>query len=125
MLEERGASCHVRASVNGLLVYAYSMDGASINNQEWARRKAKLCERYSMSSLRVACRLEAEGKSLESCGMDKADYGLSGGSFPLLLSSGLCVGSITVSGLKGEEDHQIVADAIAAELGVQIPSVLA
>ena len=56
--------------------------------------------------------------------MNSTEYGLSGGSFPILLESGLCIGSITVSGLKGEEDHQIVASAIADELGVEIPSVL-
>ena len=74
--------------------------------------------------MHVVLRLARDGKTLEGCGMDNADYGLSGGSFPVLLPSGIPVGSITFSGMAGEEDHQVVCDAIAAELGVDVPSIL-
>ena len=119
-----GATGYVRASVNGMVVYARALAGASRNNEEWARRKANVCHRYGISSLHVVLRLARDGKTLEVCGMDNADYGLSGGSFPILFPSGIPVGSITFSGMAGEEDHQVVCDAIAAELGVDVPSIL-
>ena len=55
--------------------------------------------------------------------MDWHDYALSGGSFPILLESGLPVGTITVSGMTEWEDHQTAADAIASFLGVDIEKV--
>lgn len=124
ILERLKAPCYIRAAVNGTVVYARCLNGASLNNQEWARRKAALCERYWISSLHVVHNMTAGGKTLESCGMSASDYGFSGGSFPILLPSGICVGSVTVSGLKGEEDHQVVATAMAHVLGLQIPSVV-
>ena len=123
-LKSMKAPCYIRAVVNKTVVFAQCLEGASCNNEEWAKRKAALCERYWMSSLHAARNLEKKGQTLETCGMNSTEYGLSGGSFPILLESGLCIGSITVSGLKGEEDHQIVVSAIADELGVEIPSVL-
>ena len=123
-LKSMKAPCYIRAVVNKTVVIAQCLEGASHNNEEWAKRKAALCERYWMSSLHATRNLEKKGQTLEMCGMNSSEYGLSGGSFPILLESGLCIGSITVSGLKGEEDHQIVASAIADELGVEIPSVL-
>lgn len=123
-LKSMKAPCYIRAVVNKTVVFAQCLAGASCNNEEWAKRKAALCERYWMSSLHATRNLEKKGQTLEICGMNSSEYGLSGGAFPILLESGLCIGSITVSGLKGEEDHQIVASAIADELGVEIPSVL-
>ena len=124
ILEKLKAPCYIRAAVNGTVVHARCLPGASLNNQEWARRKANLCERYWISSLHAVCRLSAGGKSLESCGMDSADFGFSGGSFPILLPSGICVGSLTISGLRGEEDHQIAAESIARVLGADIGTVV-
>lgn len=123
LLRQLGASCFVLARVNGTLVYARTLEGASLNNQEWARRKANLCERYSLSSMHVVHNLESGGKTLDSCGMDSKDFGFSAGSFPILLESGVCVGSISVSGLKGEEDHQIVATALSHVLGKPVGTV--
>lgn len=121
---QKGATGFVLARVNGLTVYARCLSGGSLNNEEWARRKANLCERYGISSYHVVRKLERDGKTLASCGMNDEDYGFSAGSFPILLASGVCIGSITFSGMSGEEDHQVVAGQIAAELDVDIPSVI-
>ena len=96
ILEKLKAPCYIRAAVNGTVVHARCLPGASLNG----------------------------GKSLESCGMDSADFGFSGGSFPILLPSGICVGSLTISGLRGEEDHQIAAESIARVLGADIGTVV-
>ena len=68
-----GATCYVRACVDGMVVYARALAGASRNNEEWARRKANVCHRYGISSLHVVLRLARDGKTLEGCGMDNAD----------------------------------------------------
>lgn len=123
-VQQKGETGFVLARVNGLTVYARCLSGGSLNNEEWARRKANLCERYGISSYHVVRRLERDGKTLASCGMNDEDYGFSAGSFPILLTSGVCIGSITFSGMSGEEDHQVVASQIADELDAHIPSVI-
>lgn len=123
-IENMGKSAYIRADLNGILVFALCMPGATYNNEDWARRKSNLTLRYSISSLHATLNMKENGKTLEICGMDNADYGLSGGSFPILLESGIAVGSITVSGMTEWEDHQVIADVLAEELGMEIPSVL-
>lgn len=116
-LSDMGASCYIRACVGGCVVYSRCMPGASRNNEEWARRKGALCERYWRSSLHTVLAMTSQGKTLEEAGLSSVDYGFSGGSFPILLESGICVGSITVSGLSGEEDHAVVVAALGKVLG--------
>lgn len=113
---ENRKSIYILARVNGFVLYSSSTGTASRNNTIWAEKKARLAEQYGQSSLRVSARAEKDPRSLEEQGLNYHDYGISGGSFPILLSSGLCIGSITVSGMKGEEDHQLVVDSIRKDL---------
>jgi uncharacterized protein (UPF0303 family) len=46
------------------------------------------------------------------------DYASHGGCFPLLLESTGCVGTITVSGLPQRDDHYLIVEVLAAQLGV-------
>lgn len=124
ILKKMNAPCYIRAAVNKTVVFSMCLPGASMNNENWARRKANFCEQYWISSLHAMRNMQKKGTDLESAGLNSDDFGFSGGSFPILLESGICIGSITVSGLKGEEDHQVVASAIAKELGISIRSVI-
>ena len=54
---------------------------------------------------------------LEKHGLPVADYAAHGGSFPLQLSAAGVVGSVTVSGLPQRADHELVVEALCAELG--------
>ena len=108
--------------MNGLTIYMESIN-ANTDNMEWVRRKRNLASRFWRSSLHTALEYRKTGKTLDGRGMDWHDYALSGGSFPILLESGLPVGTITVSGMTEWEDHQTAADAIAFFLGVDIERV--
>ncbi len=112
----------VEVNVNGLTIFMESIN-ANTDNMEWVRRKRNLASRFWRSSLRTALEYRKTGKTLEGRGMDWHDYALSGGSFPILLKTGLPVGTITVSGMTEWEDHQTAADAIAAFLGMDIERV--
>ena len=112
----------VEVNINGLTVYMESIN-ANTDNMEWVRRKRNLASRFWRSSLHTALEYRKTGKTLEGRGMDWRDYALSGGSFPILLESGIPVGTITVSGMTEWEDHQTAADAIAAFLEVDIERV--
>ena len=115
---DNGKGIYILARVNGFEVYASAVGTASRNNVIWAQKKARLAEQYGQSSLRVSIRAENSPRTLEEQGLNYTEYGISGGSFPLLLPSGLCIGSITVSGMTGEEDHLLVARAMREVLGL-------
>ena len=121
---ERGGKVYVQIRVNGDVVYASAMDGTSRNNIAWARRKANTAELAGKSSLRDGLINRAKGRTLSERGLSETDYTEEGGSFPLLLESGVTIGSFTVSGMKSEEDHQLIADVLSEHLGKKIPSVL-
>ena len=110
-----GRSGIVDVCVNGLTIYMESIN-ANTDNMEWVRRKRNLASRFWRSSLHTALEYRKTGKTLDGRGMDWHDYALSGGSFPILLESGLPVGTITVSGMTEWEDHQTAADAISLVL---------
>ena len=87
-ISSKGATAYVMIRVNGLEVFALSLEGSSANNRGWALRKAN-----------------------------------AGGAFPILLSSGLCIGSIAVSGMPSEGDHQSICSALSEVLGIEVPSI--
>ncbi len=124
LARERGGSVYVQIRISGDVVYATAMDGTSRNNISWARRKANTAEYSARSSMLDGLINREKGRSLEERGLSLFDYTEEGGSFPILLESGIAVGSVTVSGMKSEEDHQIAADALASYLGLSIPSIL-
>ncbi|WP_017691706.1 heme-binding protein [Paenibacillus sp. PAMC 26794] len=63
------------------------------------------------------CRLRSENQTLEQdFNLTSSDYVLAGGAFPLILKNERQVGTITVSGLPDEEDHDLVTTGIRSFL---------
>lgn len=121
---EMGASVYVQIRIAGDTVFASATDGATRNNIMWARRKANTAEMSGQSSMLNGLINRMKGRSLEQRGLSSLDYTEEGGSFPILLSSAAVIGSVTVSGLRSEEDHQLAASSIAHFLGIEIESIL-
>ncbi|HSC88435.1 MAG TPA: heme-degrading domain-containing protein [Polyangiaceae bacterium] len=104
------------------ITWAYvSMEGASPDNAEWIRRKKNVVLRYQKSSYAVLTEMEKRGATLESRGCPIADYVAAGGCFPLRMrgASGV-LGTLTVSGLSGREDHELAVSVLAERLGVEL-----
>ena len=121
---EMGGSVYVMIRVAGDVVYASAMDGTTGNNVQWARRKANTSELAGKSSMHDGLINKARGRQLSERGLSYLDYTEEGGSFPIILTSGVVIGSITVSGMKSEEDHQMIADVLSAFLDKEIPTIL-
>jgi uncharacterized protein (UPF0303 family) len=96
------------------LFYA-ALAGTSPDNAEWVRRKSNLVARFHRSSYAIG--LEIGASLFEKYGLPIADYAAHGGSFPIRVHGAGVIGSITVSGLPQRADHELVVEALCAELG--------
>jgi uncharacterized protein (UPF0303 family) len=64
------------------------------------------------------------GSSLEEeMSLATRDHASHGGSFPIQLTGGACVGVVTVSGLPQREDHALVVEVLAGVCGIDLAAV--
>jgi uncharacterized protein (UPF0303 family) len=98
------------------LFYA-AMEGTTPDNVEWVRRKSNVVARFHRSSYAVGLKEKLKGLTIyDSQGLPMADYATHGGSFPLTVAGASIIGSITVSGLPMRADHELVVEALCAQL---------
>jgi uncharacterized protein (UPF0303 family) len=97
------------------LFYA-ALPGTTPDNPEWVRRKSNVVFRFHRSSYAVGLDLEQKHSSLEDRGLPAADFASHGGSFPIRVHNAGLVGAVTVSGLPMRADHELVVEALCAEL---------
>lgn len=112
--KERELSVTIDVSAFGQTIFHVALPGTAPDNDRWIDRKRAVVHRMHKSSYRVGRELASEGLSLEEryfvSGME---YSPHGGCFPVRLegSTGV-VGTVTVSGLTQEEDHQLVVSVL-------------
>ncbi len=105
-------------------LFFHAMDSIKPINLNWLNRKIRTVRMYRCSSLCVGLRQTCSGGTFEGSGLDPAQYAAVGGCFPVVLSGCGFVGTIAVSGMEQQEDHQTVVDAVGKHLGVEVESVL-
>jgi uncharacterized protein (UPF0303 family) len=105
-------------------VFFHAMPGTAPSHADWARRKRNTVELLQRSSYGVGRGLELDGSTLESkMGLPPRDYASHGGSFPLRVAGGACVGAVTVSGAPQRQDHALVVELLAEWCGVPLAEV--
>lgn len=115
-----GQAVTVEIRRNGMLLFAHGMEGTPPDHAEWIRRKSNLVNRTGHSSYFVHTQVQADGGDIDAMpGFDVRDYAAHGGAFPVVVRGTGQVGTITVSGLPGIEDHALVVRALQAYLGVE------
>ena len=97
----------IRIVLDGDIVFQYLMDGKK--GVVWLDRKQKTVEKYGHSSYYIYLENEENG----TYQADEKDESLviCGGGFPLIIQNELR-GSILVSGLAHDEDHQVIVDCL-------------
>ncbi|ANQ23797.1 hypothetical protein BA893_19380 [Vibrio natriegens] len=108
-------------------VYAYgqtmfltALPGSSSEHLEWIERKRNTVLRNARSSLLTGEEYKEQQLSMENLPyIDAKRYTDSGGSFPLLTTTGCVFGAVTVSGLASHEDHALAVWAIEQYLTTQ------
>jgi uncharacterized protein (UPF0303 family) len=99
----------------GQALFYSALAGASPDNAEWVRRKSNLVARFHRSSYAIG--LDMGASLFEKYGLPVADYAAHGGGFPIRVHGVGVIGSVTVSGLPQRADHELVVEALCAELG--------
>jgi uncharacterized protein (UPF0303 family) len=118
MAQERGLALVIDVRRFGQPLFYAALDGTTPDNPEWVRRKINVVARFHRSSYRVGLSLKAKNETLhEKLGVSVADFAAAGGSFPLSVVGAGVVGCVTVSGLPQRDDHELVVEALCAELG--------
>jgi uncharacterized protein (UPF0303 family) len=103
----------VDITVNRNPLFFHAMAGTSPNNVDWIRRKSNLVNRTGHASFFVHTEAVNAGRDYDNLPtFDSRDYAAHGGSFPIVVKGTGQIGTITVSGLAGVDDHAMVVRAL-------------
>jgi len=106
-------SVAVELKRNGQRLFYAALDGTAPDQEEWIRRKSNVVLRHGHSSLYMRLYNESKNRSYHTMyAVDPADYADAGGSFPVRVAGVGVIGTITVSGLSQEADHQLAIEAL-------------
>jgi uncharacterized protein (UPF0303 family) len=113
----RGLPVAVDISRNGQQLFHAALEGTSVDNDDWIRRKTAVVNRFGHSSLYMRQSFLERGTTFEEAtGLDPREYAAHGGGFPILVRDVGTVGVVVVSGLPQLEDHRMVVAALRARL---------
>ena len=98
---------------NNHQLFHYSFAGTSSDNDAWIIRKNRVVNRFEKSSIYMKEFIKDKNSSLEKmyC-LDSMEYAAFGGSFPIIIKDTGVIGTVTVSGLPDEEDHEFVVSVL-------------
>ena len=109
----------VNVTRDGVMLFFHGMQGTNADNANWIRRKSNLVNRTGHSSFYTHNEVKDSGGDFEALpGLDMRDYAAHGGSFPLVVKGKGRIGTVTVTGLPGPEDHALVVAALKAYLKI-------
>jgi uncharacterized protein (UPF0303 family) len=94
-----------------------ALAGTTPDNARWVQRKTNVVARFHRSSYAIGLSLQQSSRSFaERYNLSEADYAAHGGSFPIQVAGAGVLGAVTVSGLPQRDDHNLVVEALCAEL---------
>ncbi len=105
---KEGHSIVIDIQMNDERIFYTRMDAGTANNDDWVRRKNNTVHHFNHSSYYMHEYFKSVGESLETHSLNPKEYAAEGGAFPLIIKGEGIVGTITVSGLQGHEDHGMV-----------------
>ncbi len=110
---KRGKSVAIDITRGGQQLFHFAMAGTSIDNGEWIKRKNRVVNRFGHSSYYMGMALRNAGQTMEEKYLlPSGQYAAHGGAFPLIIRDVGIVGTITVSGLPQQEDHELVVTTL-------------
>jgi uncharacterized protein (UPF0303 family) len=95
-------------------LYHFAAVGSTANNEKFIRRKRNTVFLFSHSTKWAAAKVKNDVQAMhQRYATTDADYTILQGGFPIIVTQMGLVGSICVSGLTEQEDHNIVVEALS------------
>jgi uncharacterized protein (UPF0303 family) len=114
----RSAPLVIEVQRFGQPLFFCALAGSTPDNVHWARRKSSVVARFHRSSYGMGLELQQKNTTLaERFGLALTEFAAHGGSFPIAVTGSGVIGSVAVSGLPQRADHELVVEALCAELG--------
>jgi uncharacterized protein (UPF0303 family) len=111
--EEIKKSIAVHIEIDEHPLFTHYMEGTSGNNLYWVTAKKNVVKKFEHSSLYIGEMFKDQGTTFhKATGLSDGEFQAEGGSFPLMVRGKGRIGSVTVSGLTGEEDHALAVEGI-------------
>jgi uncharacterized protein (UPF0303 family) len=109
----KGKGVTIDIARHGQQLFHFAMQGTSRDNDVWIQRKNNVVNRFGHSSFYMGISLKRKGQTIEEKYLiSSSEYAAHGGAFPLIIRGVGVVGTITVSGLPQEEDHELVVTTL-------------
>jgi len=103
----------------GKTLFHFNSDLATPDNENWLRRKKNTVLHFHHSTKYFYIKVNGDQDLIQTkYGLSKTDHATIHGGFPLRLKEGGVVGAICVSGLKPEQDHDLVVEALVTYYGI-------
>lgn len=113
MIKTKKLRAGVEVFFNNMVVFRYLAPDCYPDHEHWLLKKRNTVMMFHMSTLDMSQKCNNDASLLErKYGLKGSDYTLVAGGIPLMVRNMGCVGAICVTGLKPEEDHQLIADTL-------------
>ena len=109
-MNEEGKSVGVRINYKDVIIFQYLMNDKFESCLDWLSRKERVVQKFGHSSFYIFLDSMDNYTKYQEIINDKT-YAVCGGSFPIIVNNEM-MGSITVSGLRPHEDHQLIIEAL-------------
>ena len=111
--KEKQSPVTIDIQKNNQQIFHFAFEGTSKDNDEWIKRKNRIVNHFGKSSIYIKELLNEKKISLEEMFfIDSSKFSAFGGAFPIIIEDTGVIGTITVSGLPDEEDHNLVVSVI-------------
>lgn len=117
----RGQSILVNVSKGLHTIFQFSMPGTSGANEDFALRKRAVTNLMQFSSIVFMLHKQNGFDYLAHMGGNPREFGAHGGAFPLTVKGAGAIGSIVVSGLADDADHNLIVEVLNEMLGRNAP----
>ncbi len=110
---ENNYAITISITLNRRNLFYCAMPNTTPINHLWIKRKENTVYKFFKSSYEMSLYMQLKEDSLAvRYGLNHNDYGAAGGCVPIVVKGVGVVGTIGVSGLKEDEDHDLVIDTI-------------
>ncbi|MDD4370006.1 MAG: heme-degrading domain-containing protein [Anaerostipes sp.] len=103
----------ISITMNHHQVFYVALPGTTCDNDNWVRRKQNTVYYFEKSSYEMSLAMELKKDTIDNrYALEKKDYVAAGGCVPVVVKGVGLVGTVGISGLKQNEDHDFVIEAL-------------